>query len=88
MGGVNKSTHPYPNLCHLHLHIRITIHLHSEPLCHPPTYPPAQEFDAIIDRNRKPGEGYGALKADCAHRTDSFDAEQAMVNLRELNGQV
>ena len=46
--------------------------------------PTDDEIDAIIDRTRTENDNYGNLKGGAVQSTDQFDAELAMMNLREL----
>lgn len=50
--------------------------------------PTDEEFDAIIDRTRTGDEECGGLSGGQEHSTTDFDAEQAIVNMRELEGEV
>lgn len=50
--------------------------------------PTDDEIDAIIDRTRTENDNYGNLKGGAVQSTDQFDAELAMMNLRELQGTV
>ena len=50
--------------------------------------PTDEELDGIIDRSRREDDSIGGLMGGASKRADAFDAETAMLNLRELQGTV